>query len=453
MMRAVLILFLLAAPAFAAEPPNVVLIVADDLGYGDLGCYGSPTIRTPNLDKLAASGLKLRSCYSSSPLCTPSRAGLLTGRQPRRVGMQQTTDTSRGVLFPNSAGGLPATERTLAKLLKDNGYATRMVGKWHLGWYAETARPTAHGFDGFYGIPYSHNMNASTNPETGETIYDVPLIWDTTEIERPVVQATLTERLTDDAVTFIGTPKAKPFFLQVSYHGPHIPCVSGSAFTGQSPRGPYGDMVEELDYSVGRIVQALKDERLTENTIVIFTSDNGPWLEQLDKGGSAGVLRNGKASTWEGGVRVPGIINWPGVVPARTSDGLLSHLDILPTVAALANVTVPADRTYDGIDQSAFLKGGESTRAAVYLWRGPKLYAVRSGDWKAHFYTRSAYGPDAPALRSPPWLFHLGVDPSEKMQLEASHPATITAITDLANAQKAAMTAGAPQLDSLIPPP
>lgn len=441
------------ANANAAEPPNVVLIVCDDLGYGDLGCYGNPTIRTPHIDRLACSGAKFRNCYASDCVCTPSRAGMQTGRLPRRSGMAQSGDNTRRVLYTDSAGGLPASETTIAKLLKAKGYATKCVGKWHLGWHAAASRPTAHGYDSFWGLPVSNDLDPMMDAEGG-TYYDVPVIENETEVERPAVQPTLTKRFTEQSVAFIRQPKGKPFFLYLAYTMPHVPLSASVDFAGKSPRGKYGDAVEEIDWSVGQIAQALKEERLTSNTLILFTSDNGPWLERGVDGGSAGILRNGKGSAWEGGVRVPFIASWPDVIPARTEDGLFSHLDLFPTIAGLASATLPDGVTYDGADQLPLLKAtAVSSREAVYHWRGAKLFAVRQGQWKANFFTRSAYGTDAPVLRNPPWLFHLGVDPAEKTQLEASHPDTVTALTALRDTHAAGMVAGTPQLDSLIPPP
>jgi arylsulfatase A len=272
--------------------PNVVILLADDLGYGDLGCYGHPTIRTPNLDRMAGEGMKLTQFYSAASVCTPSRVALLTGRLPVRSGLTS-------VLFPFSRSGLPSSEITLAELLKSRGYSTMCAGKWHLGHEPEFL-PTRHGFDRFLGVPFSHDMTLSGN---GQTLA-LPLMQDESVVEPRVDAATLTERYTREAVSFLqehgkaGPGRGTPFFLYVAYSSPHTPLAAGPDQKGRSARGPYGDSVEELDTSVGKILQTLRDNALDGNTLVVFTSDNGPWLLQGTDGGSAGLLREGKGSTW-----------------------------------------------------------------------------------------------------------------------------------------------------------
>ncbi len=316
-----------AVHAGDARAPNLVILIADDLGYGDLGCYGHPTIRTPHLDRMAAEGLKLTQYYAA-PVCTPSRAALLTGRMPVRSGLNV-------VLYPTSKGGIPDGEITLADALKARGYATSCIGKWHLG-HLPAYLPTRHGFDHYFGIPYSNDMNAT---KAGHP--PIPLLRDETIIEQPAVQETLTLRYTREALSFIrshcATARAQPFFLYLAYTSPHIPLHAGKAFRGRSPRGLFGDVVEEIDWSAGQILAALRDEGIAESTLVVFTSDNGPWLSQKLHGGSAGLLREGKASTWEGGVRVPCLAWWPGTIaPRRTSLGLASELDLFTTCLDLA---------------------------------------------------------------------------------------------------------------------
>jgi len=265
--------------------PNIVIIFADDMGYGDMGCLGHPTIATPNLDKMAAEGIKLTQFYSAASVCTPSRAALLTGRLPIRSGM---CSSKRRVLFPNSAGGLPKSEITIAMALKSAGYATACIGKWHLG-HLQQFLPNQRGFDYYYGIPYSNDMRPT------------PLIENNKTIEEPANQKTLTRRYTQKAVQFIQKNKSKPFFLYFPHTFPHIPLFASAAFKDKSMRGLYGDVIEELDWSVGVILDTLRKNHLAENTLVIFTSDNGPWLPKKLNGGSAGLLRGGKGSTWEGG--------------------------------------------------------------------------------------------------------------------------------------------------------
>jgi len=299
------------------------VIFADDLGYGDLGCFGHPTIPTPNLDRMAAEGVKLTQFYSASSVCTPSRAALLTGRLPIRSGM---CSDKRRVLFPNSGGGLPASEVTIAKALKTKGYATACVGKWHLG-HLPKFLPTNNGFDEYFGIPYSNDMRPS------------PLLDGTKTVENPAKQTTLTRRYTERAIDFIGRNKDKPFFLYFPHTFPHVPLFASKTFKDKSLRGLYGDVVEELDWSVGQIRKTLRRLRLAERTLVMFTSDNGPWLIMRLRGGSAGLLRGGKGSTWEGGMREPFVAWWPGKIPAGSvGTELACTMDIFSTCLALAGV-------------------------------------------------------------------------------------------------------------------
>ena len=279
-----------------SQRPNFIIIFADDLGYGDLGCYGHPTIHTPNLDRMAGQGMRFTQFYSAASVCTPSRAALLTGRLPIRSGM---CSDSRRVLFPDSAEGLPQEEVTLAEALKAQGYATACIGKWHLGHHPEYL-PTRHGFDTYFGIPYSNDMRPC------------PLMRNEEVLEEPAEQATLTARYTEEAIGFIKAHRDEPFFLYFPHTFPHVPLFASDRFKGTSKRGLYGDVVEELDWSVGQVLKALEECDLGDRTLVVFTSDNGPWLTQSERGGSAGLLREGKGSTWEGGMREPAIAWWPG---------------------------------------------------------------------------------------------------------------------------------------------
>ena len=400
--------------------PNIIVIFADDMGYGDLGCFGHPTIRTPNLDRMAAEGAKLTQFYSACPVCTPSRAALLTGRLPIRTGM---CSDRRRVLFPNSGGGLPAKETTIAEFLKTKGYATACVGKWHLG-HLPQFLPTRRGFDSYYGIPYSNDMRPC------------PLLDDEKTVELPAKQATLTKRYTARCLKFIRTSKDRPFFLYYAQTFPHIPLFASKDFKGKSPRGLYGDVVEELDWSVGEILKTLRELKLAERTLVMFTSDNGPWLIMRLNGGSAGLLRGGKGSTWEGGMREPTIAWWPGVIrPGTLCTQLASTLDVLPTCAALAGVKLPTDRTYDGANLMPALTEGKSIRDVMYFYRGEQLYAVRKGPWKLHFTTQAGYR-DKPHKHDPPLLFHLDNDPSEQFDLAKKNPAVVEEIKNLAAAHK-----------------
>jgi len=450
----------LAAPV-AAAPPNVVIILTDDLGYGDLGCYGHPTIRTPNLDRMAAEGMKFTSFYSAAEVCTPSRAALLTGRLPIRSGM--CSDTRR-VLFPDSAGGLPANEITLAEALKPKGYATTCIGKWHLGHLPEYSA-LKHGFDSFFGLPYVNDMDRV--PDKGPKgraaffapkieYWNVPLMRNDRIVERPADQHTLTQRYTEEAVKFIKDKKDKPFFLYLAHAMPHVPLFASKGFAGKSERGLYGDVVEELDWSVGEVLQALRDEKLDKNTLVFFTSDNGPWLQFGEHGGSAGLLRDGKGSTFEGGMRVPGIAWWPGTIPSgATTHEMASTMDLFVTAVKLAGGEVPTDRPIDGYDMTPMLMGkGHSPRDTMYFYRGTKLFAVRHGPWKAHFLTQPAYGAgskDGPTPHDPPLLYHLGRDPGEKTDVAKDNPKVVSQLREIAAKHSAAMKPGAPQLDSKLP--
>ncbi|MEM9479370.1 MAG: sulfatase [Verrucomicrobiota bacterium] len=407
-------------PIAANEKTNLVIIFADDLGYGDLGCYGSPIIRTPHIDRMAAEGLRFTDFYAAASVCTPSRAGLLTGRYPIRSGM---CSDGRRVLFPESEGGLPDAEITIAEALKEQGYATMHVGKWHLGIH-EGSRPTDQGFDESFGLPYSNDMDpregilhrehagAQNPPIDG---WDVPLLRNNEVIERPANQVTLTKRYTEESVKFIEANKDKPFFLYLAHTFPHVPLFASEQFHGKSRAGRYGDTVEELDWSTGEILDSLRDLGLDRSTLVFFTSDNGPWTVMHDEGGSAGPLREGKGSTWEGGMRVPGIAWWPGTVePCRTAI-VASILDFFPTAVALGGAALPSDLVIDGRDLSGFLAGGPPPpKTPFFYYRGRELFACRLGPWKAHFKTRPAYERDPAKPHDPPLLFHLGRDPSEK---------------------------------------
>jgi arylsulfatase A len=415
------------------RPPNIVIVFADDLGYGDLGIYGHPTIRTPNLDRMAAEGLRFTQFYSAASVCTPSRAALMTGRFPVRSGM---ASSKRRVLFPDSKGGLPASEITLAEALKEKGYATGCFGKWHLG-HLPPYLPTANGFDTYFGIPYSNDMDAikgartgSLDPNSGD--YHVPLLRDTKEIERSPDQTTITRRYTEEAVSFIVAHKEEPFLVYLPHSMPHVPLFRSDPFVGKSARGLYGDVLAEIDWSVGKILDTLRTNALAENTLVFFTSDNGPWLIMGLAGGSAGLLREGKGSTWEGGMREPAIAWWPGRIP---SGGVTSELgctmDLFTTCLTLAGAKVPADRPIDGLDLSPVLFGdaeAKGPRDSMIYYRGTEVFAARKGAFKAHFITQSAYGAGGPEKHDPPVLFNLDSDPSETTDVAKDHPDVIAEI-------------------------
>ncbi len=423
--------------AFAQErPPNFVVIYCDDLGYGDLGSYGHPTIRTPELDRMAADGQRWTQFYSPDSVCTPSRAGLLTGRFAVRYGL---STKSRPVLFPDSAGGLPDSEETLAQALKKLGYATGCVGKWHLGHLPEYL-PTNRGFDSYYGIPYSNDMDrigpgsVDANIRDAETedfaVWNVPILRNEEEIERPADQRTITRRYTDEAKTFIRENQGKPFFLYLAHSMPHIPLFRSQEFKGRSQGGIYGDVIEELDASTGEIRDLIEDLGIAENTLVVFTSDNGPWLICRSHGGSAGPLREGKSTTWEGGQRVPAIFWWKGKLKPGVITGVGSAVDIFPTLVRLAGGQV--SRPVDGQDLSpALLRGEPLPRKTMFFWRRGELMAVREGPWKAHFITQNAYGPAERKQHDPPLLFHLDEDAGERHNIAGAHPEVIARLTKL----------------------
>ncbi|MCP5520435.1 MAG: sulfatase [Verrucomicrobiales bacterium] len=433
--------------------PNIVILFADDLGYGDLACYGHPSIRTPNLDRMAAEGMRFTQFYAAASVCTPSRAGLMTGRYPIRSGMCSNT---RRVLFPNSEGGLPAGEITIAEVLKARNYATLAIGKWHLGHHPQYL-PTRNGFDHYLGIPYSNDMDRTADSPRGRQAFlepkseywNLPLIRDGEEIERSPDQTQLTRRYTEEAVKFIQGGGKQPFFIYLAYSFPHVPLFASDAFLGKSLRGLYGDVVEELDWSVGRILAALRDAGLEQNTLVFFTSDNGPWLTQFEQGGSAGLLREGKGSTWEGGMREPAIAWWPGTIqPGGISRDLACTLDLLPTAADLAGATIPRDRVIDGVSLVPLLKGtGPSSRESFFYYRGQQLYAVRKGPYKAHFITKSAYGRDPAVTHEPPALYQLENDPSEQYDVATAHPEILVDIQQEVERHKATLVPAPSQLD------
>lgn len=364
------------------KKPNVIIIYTDDLGYGDLSCYGNPTIKTPMLDKMAYEGMKFTQFYVAAPVCTPSRAALLTGCYPKRVGLH------KNVLFPNSTTGLSPKEETIADLLKGNGYTTACIGKWHLGHQLKFS-PLNNGFDVFYGTPFSNDMSKkeqdilrkkSTNYQ-----YKLPLIKGRDTISFEPDQNYFTRDFTEKSIAFIKSNQTKPFFLYLAHPMPHIPIYASPEFTGKSTRGAYGDTIEEIDWSVGQIMETLKSLNLDENTLVLFTSDNGPWKVYKTEGGSSGPLRGAKGTTWEGGMREPFIAWWPNTIKSQQySTAIVNNMDILPTIAKITGAKLSGSKI-DGRDISQLFFNSESTlndHPFFYYSRSGKLEGLRIGAYK-----------------------------------------------------------------------
>jgi arylsulfatase A-like enzyme len=487
-LAAVLILFSVAVarPGRAmpllqqAARPNIVVFLTDDQGYGDLSMHGHPTIRTPNIDQLAREGMRLTSLYGA-PNCTPSRGMFLTGRYPPRTGLLSPTG-------PDSPLGIQASEVTLAEALKTQGYRTAMFGKWHLGDFEANPafNPTAHGFDLFLGIPYSHDYN----PPEG-----VPLFRGTDIVERPIAYQMMTQRFTEEAVQFIRESAGQPFFLYIAHPMPHIPLGTSERFRGRSRAGRYGDVIEEIDWSVGEVQNALRQQGVDHNTITVYISDNGPWVtaaerlydraergsKELGDVGWAGLLRGAKQSTWEGGMRVPAMVRWPAQIPAgQTSADMVSTMDWYTTLLRAAGAAVPADRPVDGLDILPMLKGAAaSPRGEFFYFAGASLQAVREGPWKLRVAApegegrrggagggrqgagpgrggraagaapptapTAAVGPQATSTSAPvAELFNLDIDPSERYNVAAAH-------ADIAGRLRARIEAFRGQVTSVTP--
>lgn len=413
-----------AAPPNSDDRPNIIVVFVDDMGYGDLGSYGSPTIRTPQLDSMAATGTRFTNWYAGASVCTPSRAALLTGRYPIR--------NAPNNFGPGSMDGLPLEEITLANLLKEQGYATFAVGKWHLGHQPEYL-PTSRGFDYFYGIPYSNDMMLPWCCP-GLTEEDVVQLYENAEpiADMGADQDRMTLDFVDKSLELIRENAEQPFFLYLAHPMPHLPVSTTEDFRGRSAGGLYGDVVETIDYGMGQIFALLEELGLEENTLVVFTSDNGPWHNLPDRmlaggverwhTGSTGPLRGAKNTSYEGGFRVPAIVRWPGrVVAGRTVRAPVSSLDLLPTLVALAGGQPPTERPIDGHDIMPLLAGGETPITdTFYYFRGTRLEAVRNGPWKLRKV------PDGDTE-----LFHLLEDPAELYNRAESDPARVAELGTL----------------------
>lgn len=429
----------LAAPAAAEErPPNVVVVIADDLGYGDLGCYGAQGWETPHLDRMASEGVRLTSFYVAQAVCGASRAGLLSGCYPNRLGLL-------GAPNHRATHGVHPQETLIPEVLKARDYAAAMYGKWHLGHRREFL-PRQHGFDDYFGLPYSNDMWPH-HPTGGKSYPPLPLIAGDDVVALNPDQSQLTTWYTERAVRFIEQNKDRPFFLYVAHTMPHVPLYVSERFRGKSRQGLYGDVIQEIDWSVGQILAVLQRTGQDENTLVLFTSDNGPWLSYGNHAGSAGPLREGKGTTWEGGVRVPCIARWPGKIRAgRECAEPAATMDLLPTFARLANAPLP-ERKIDGRDIWPLLAGDPDARSpheAYYFYWGAELQAVRAGKWKLHFphEYRSLTGPAGKdgqpggytSQRCDLELYDLEADIGERRNVAAHHPDVVRRLESLADA-------------------
>jgi arylsulfatase A len=459
LLTAILFAAPLASRAADAKP-NFVIIFADDQGYGDLGCFGSTKIKTPNIDRLATEGRRFTNFMVASPVCTPSRAALLTGCYPKRVGLHQH------VLFPTSTKGLNPDEHTIADHLKGQGYATAAFGKWHLGHHPETL-PQQNGFDTYFGIPYSNDMNHPDNkskpmggaegmdllwndPGSTLTKWNTPLMENEKIVELPVDQRTVTRRYTQKAIDFIkDNYKEKPFFVYLPHSMPHIPLYVPDDVRDPNPLNAYTNTIEHIDSEVGRLMDTIRELDLSGNTYVIYTTDNGPWLTFKHHGGSAGPLRDGKGTTFEGGQRVPCVMWGPGRIPANTETSeLMGTIDLLPTIATLTGTPLPTKNKIDGLDASALVLGTGSSPRSEFLYYTSQgvIEGLRQGKWKLLVKQKKVpknAKPNAVVPEPEILLFDLQSDIGEATNLAEANPDTVTALTKRMTELDAEITANA----------
>jgi arylsulfatase A-like enzyme len=432
------VLLVTSAIGQVAQKPNFIVVFTDDQGYQDLGCFGSPKIKTPEIDQMAREGARFSSFYSANAICSASRAALLTGRYPSRNGVFH-------VYYPGAKKGLRSEEITIAEVLKPAGYRTSIIGKWHLG-DGPDALPLKQGFDSYFGIPYSNDMWIHKDQAfakdaqffEGYTLEQVrsgeagkrkdrggkvPLMRDNEIIEYPVDQSFITKRYTDEAIQTISDSERanQPFFIYLAYSMPHVPLYTAPEFNGKSERGPYGDTLEEMDFHVGRLLDHLKKLGAEKNTLVIFTSDNGPWNLSRGRGGSALPLRGSKFSTYEGGHRVPCVMWWPGTIPAGTNSAeIVTTLDFLPTFASLSGAELPKDRILDGQDITALLRTGQDGKSGYekfFYWSKKNITALRMDNWKLRIQIDNKS-----KTRANPELYNLDKDLSESNNLADQMP-------------------------------
>ena len=404
------------------DRPNIIIFFTDDQGYADVGCYGAEGFETPHIDRLASEGIRFTNFYVPATVCTPSRAGLLTGRYPKRYNLHEA------VLFPFSEGGLSLNEYTMAEMLRDNGYTTSIIGKWHLG-HKEEFMPNNQGFDQFYGVPYSNDMDNYYYKHIDFQSPPLPFYRNKTLIESGPDQDYLTQKYTEEAINQIKNRSEKPFFMYVAQNMPHTPLHASPAFIGKSEKGLYGDVIMELDWSVGEIVKTLKEQNIYDNTIFIFTSDNGPQM------GSAKPLRGKKAETWDGGQRVPAIVVWPSkIAKGVVSNDFTTTLDLFPTLAKIAGSKIPENLKLDGLDISDYLLHPEATklpeRPFYFYARNGEIEAVRMGKWKLHIQKSIGWNLNKNGI-FPVSLYNLDDDISEKNNVVDQFPEVVEQLTKM----------------------